>query len=162
MLAFDEPTAPVSFDAETAPQADPLVAALEPMTDVYAGDSMLFGPAGDPAPVAAAPAAPAASAYNAADTTQALAALGVGSASMGFPETSFAAPTPVDEFLTGLSQEQRDEIPVYYSKMPALQSLDVESQKTAIGVLSKMSPAVRGALDWDSYNEQISIAASLE
>ena len=68
----------------------------------------------------------------------------------------------MDEFLTGLSQEQRDEIPVYYSKMPALQSLDVESQKTAIGVLSKMSPAVRGALDWDSYNEQISIAANLE
>lgn len=162
--AVSDPLLPEAGVPVAAGTAAPPRSAEDLLEAAYtaAGDPMLFGSAVDPAPAAAAPAAPAASAYNAAETSQALAALGIGPASMEFPETPFAAPTPVDEFLAGLSQEQRGEIPVYYSKMPALQSLDVESQKTAIGVLNRMNPATRDALDWDSYNAQLSVAAGLE
>ena len=164
--AVSDPMLPEAGGPVAAGTAAPPRSAGDLLEAAYAdaGDPMLFGSAVDPAPAApaAAPAAPAPTAYSAAETSQALAALGVGSASMEFPETSIAAPAPVDEFLAGLSQKQRDEIPVYYSKMPALQSLDVESQKTAIGVLNRMNPATRDALDWDSYNEQLSVAAGLE
>ncbi len=165
--AVSDPLLPEAGEPVAAGTGEPPRAAGDLLEAAYtaAGDPYLYGRAVDPvlaAPAAAAPAAPAPSAYTAAETAQALAALEMGPMVMEFPEAAITASSPVDEFLAGLSQEQRNEIPVYYSKMPALQSLDVESQKTAIGVLNEMNPATRDALDWDSYNEQLSVAAGLE
>ena len=140
------------------PEAGEPVAAAAPVAAVPAAPTAAVPTAtaatAPAAPAAPAPMAPAPSAYTDAEATQALAALGVGP--MVMDETMYGAGGPV------LFMDQDGEAMSYYRKAPALNDLDIRSQERAIESLNRMSPEKRDALDWDSYNEQLSFAAGLE